>query len=351
MRFVLSLMAGLILVGAAPLAAAEAAPSISSASSAASAGQPARAEFGAGPASATKLDGRPFFTYDAQPGGTLVDHIAIENFAAKALKLNVYTADAHNAANGDFAYGTELAARRQVGAWLTVSGKSSGQITVPARTTVILPFRLDVPRNASPGDHAGAVIVSINGLVQGKGHKLTLEQRIATRVIIRVSGPVHPQLSIEDLHARFAGHLNPLANGTVTVSYTVRNTGNALLGASQKVTAHGLLGATARSPALPAIPLLLPGGAVTVKTQLTGLPPEISVTATVRLNPQGLRGDLNPGLRVTTATVTLWTIPWLLALVVVILLVVIIALIWRRRRRSAAFGRTDVTKSPQGVKS
>ena len=125
MRFARSLIAGLILVGAAPLAAAEAAPSVYSASSAASASQPGRAEFGAGPASATKLDGRPYFTYDASPGGTIEDHIAIENFATKLLKLNVYTVDARNGANGDFVYGTQSAAPKQVGTWLKIVGKSS----------------------------------------------------------------------------------------------------------------------------------------------------------------------------------------------------------------------------------
>ena len=39
------------------------------------------------PASATKLDGRPYFTYDASPGGILEDHIAIVNFSTKPLKL------------------------------------------------------------------------------------------------------------------------------------------------------------------------------------------------------------------------------------------------------------------------
>jgi hypothetical protein len=351
MRFVLSLMAGLILVGAVPVAAAEAAPTVRSAPSAVVAGKPGPAKFGAGPASAAKLDGRPYFTYDASPGGILEDHIAIENFATKPLKLNVYTVDARSGPNGDFVYATESGARKQVGAWLSLGSRNLIQLTVPGRTTIIEPFRLKVPANASPGDHAGAVIVSINGLVQGKNQKLKLEQRIATRVIIRVSGPLHPRLSIENLHASYSGSLDPFASGVVTVTYTVRNTGNALLGATQQVRVHGLFGSSRHAANLKSVPLLLPGGSYQVKTRLPGVLPEVWVTASVRLGPQGLRGDVNPGIHVATASVTVLTMPWILLAIVIALLVLIIVRNWRRLVRAPKPDRTDAKKTPQGVKS
>ena len=355
MRFVLSLMAGLILLGAVPVAAAEAAPTHLSASSVVTASKPGPAKFGAGPASATKLDGRPYFTYDASPGGVIEDdHIAIINYATKPLTLNVYTVDAKTGTNGLFAYAPKSAARKQVGAWLSVRNKTSLQVTVPGRTTIILPFSLHVPRNASPGDHAGAVIVSVSGLAQSKQQKVKLEQRIATRVIIRVSGPLHPQLSIENLHATYSGHLDPFASGTVTVTYTVHNTGNALLGGSQQVSAHGLFGSAALAKGVPSVPLLLPGGSFNVKTRVPGVAPEVWVTATVKLSPVGLRGDINPGLHEISASVTVITIPWILAAVVIIVLIVIILLSWRRILRivrSRKSARASAKPTPQGVKS
>jgi Bacterial protein of unknown function (DUF916) len=351
MRFLVPLIAALVLVGAAPIATAEAAPGGYSASSAAAAAPPAKASFGAGPASAQKLDGRPYFSYDATPGGSIEDHIAVINFAAHPQTLNVYPVDAVNGTNGAFAYAARAAPRTQVGAWLTVGMIKAGEITVAPRTVEILPIYLRVPSNASPGDHVGAVIVSLTGLLKGKNKQLVkFEQRIATRVIIRVSGPLHPRLSIENLHASYSGHLDPFASGAVTVTYTVRNTGNVLLGASQHISAHGLFGSSGRAPALAGIPLLLPGGSYRVSTRVPGVLPEISVTVAVRLGPEGLRGDINPGLHVISASVTLWTVPWILVALVIILLLVIIALIWRRRRRSPAPGRVGV-QTPEGVKS
>jgi hypothetical protein len=213
-----------------------------------------------------------------------------------------------------------------------------------------VPVFLHVPRNASPGDHAGGVIVSLTSLVKSKKNTLVkFEQRIATRVIIRVSGPLHPRLRIKNLHASYSGHLNPFAGGVVKVSYSVGNTGNALLGASQQVTGHGLFGSAVHATSLPAVPLLLPGGAYKVSTRVSGIIPFLRVTATVRLAPVGLRGDLNPGIQVTTASVTLWTIPWLLIVILVVIVLVAAGLIWRRRRRSRTPVDAGVSQTPQGV--
>jgi hypothetical protein len=355
MRSLVSLIAGLVLVGVAPVAAAQAAPSTHSASSATASSplaKPAKAAFGAGPASAKKLDGRPYFTYDASPGGYLVDHIAVINFATHAQTLNVYAVDATSGTNGYFTYAPKAAPRRQVGTWLTVRTKSPGQVTIGPRATVILPVYLRVPTNASPGDHGGGVIVSLTSLVKGKHNALVkFEQRVATRVIIRVSGPLHPQLSIENLHASYSGQFNPFASGVVTVRYTVRNTGNALLGATQLVSVHGLFGSSAQAKDLPGVPLLLPGGAYNVSTRLPGVPPEITITAKVQLSPHGLRGDINPGLHATTASVTLWAIPWILVAVVIVVLLIIAAMIWRRIRRSPRRNRDTVKKTPEGAKA
>jgi hypothetical protein len=352
MRFLVSLIAALALIGVAPVAGAEAAVGTHSATAAAVSSKPApppKAAFGAGPASAKKLDGRPYFTYDASPGGYLEDHIAIINFATHPQTLNVYAVDAVSASNGLFSYAAKSAPPKQVGAWLKVGTNRSGTVTVGPHATVVLPVFLRVPSNASPGDHAGAVIVSLTGLVKGHGRTVKFEQRIASRVIIRVSGPLHPRLTIENLHASYAGHLNPFASGVVHVSYTVGNTGNALLGGSQQVSAHGLFGSQARSTTLPGVPLLLPGAAYKVSTKVSGVFPEIEITATVRVTPVGLRGDINPGMRGTSASVTLWTIPWPLIAVVIVIVLGIIGLIWRRRRRSPKPGGTTVGQTPQGA--
>jgi len=350
MRFLRSIIAGLFLVGLIPLATAQAAPLARAVPSTALSSQPGKVAFGAGPATAGKLDGRPYYTYDASPGGVLTDHIAIRNFAKRPQTLNVYTVDATTGSNGYFVYAPKSAARKQVGAWLSViTPNNAGKVTIGPGATMILPVHLHVPANASSGDHAGAVIVSLTGLVKGSSQRLKFEQRIATRVIIRVSGPLHPRLSIVGMHASYSGHLSPFSSGTVNVTYTVHNAGNVLLGASQTLTVHGLLGSS-HSVSLKVVPLLLPGGSYKVSARVPGVLPEIAVTATVKLRPEGLRGDVNPALTPVSASVTLWVVPWLLVAVIVIIIVIVAWLIWRRRRRGIAPVGASVGKEPEGVK-
>jgi hypothetical protein len=360
MRFLMSLLAGLLLIGSAPIYAANAATSAQSSSVATvssvstSSIKPSNATFGAGPANTKRIDGRPYYTYDSSPGGSIEDHIAVINYADHKQTLNVYAVDAIAGTNGTYSFAPRSARPTQVGAWIAVgSPQGIGEVTVGPRSTVILPVFVHVPSNATPGDHVGAVIVSLTALVKGKGkagQHVKFEQRIATRVVIRISGPLRPVLSIENLQATYSGSLNPFATGTVTVSYTVANTGNALLGAKQQISVHGLFGSSARATSAPTVPLLLPGGSDRISVRVTGVFPELTATATAKLTPEEFQGDIDLGLHSTTSSVTVLAIPWVLIAIVVVVVVLVIGLIWRRRRARMP-ARLRARTTPQGATS
>jgi hypothetical protein len=360
MRFLISVLAGLLLIGIGPIYAASAATSAQSATVGTVSSvrtvsiKPSNATFGAGPANTKRVDGRPYFTYDSSPGGSIEDHIAVINYADHKQTLNVYAVDAVVGTNGTYSFAPRSARPRQVGAWIAVGSPAGiGEVTVGPRTTVILPVFVHVPLNASPGDHVGAVIVSLTALVKGKGkagEHVKFEQRIATRVVIRVSGPLRPALTIENLQATYSGSLNPFASGAVTVTYTVANTGNALLGAKQQISVHGLFGSTATATSAPTVPLLLPGGSDRISVKVSGVFPEISLTAKASLVPEGLQGDVDPGLHNTTASVTVLAVPWVLIAIVVVLVLLVIALFWRRHRARMP-ARLRARTTPQGATS
>jgi hypothetical protein len=329
------------------------------------AGSTSNVTFGAGPASPvhTKqgkvvkvngkvkyaIDGRPYFSYDSSPGGVTHDWIEIVNYAHKAQRLAVYPVDAMTASDGAFAYSPRSAKRRLAGAWISVGTRNaSGMVTLPARSQVVLPVRLRVPRNAPPGDHAAAIVVSLTGLVTAKGKRVNFEQRVATRALVRVSGKLRPALSIEDLHIHYSGVSNPFGKGSASVSYTVVNNGNAMLGGTQEVVIHGLLGASATLTAIPGVPLLLPGAKYPVHVKVPGVFPEAIESAKVEIVPQGLRGAINPGLHPESASAHFWAVPWLLILIVVVLIAATAVSISRRRRtRKPGAHRKDAT--PQRV--
>jgi hypothetical protein len=300
--------------------------------------------FGAGPANATKPDGRTYFNYDASAGGRISDHLAVLNITRHPETLRVYTVDVDPGRDGGYVFPPRSAPRVGAGAWVAVgTPHASGVIRAKPRSTTILPVRLQVPASATPGDHAAAVIVSLTALVKGKsGQRVHLEQRVATRVLIRVAGTLRPQLTIENLQAGYAGTLNPIASGAATVRYTVRNTGNAILAGTQAVSVKGLFGSTAHATGLPAIPTLLPGGSYSATVHVPGVFPEVRETAKVTVSPKAVGPDVDSGLAPVTTSTHFWAIPWIL---IVIILLLIIGW-WLRRRRRRAIAPAAVAAAP-----
>ena len=306
---------------------------------------PAPGVFGIGPASTvkgtdgrpvTKVDGRPYYFYLAQPGSTLTDLVAVVNVGSAPITLSVYATDAGNSLDGSFAFPAAAVKPVDVGTWIHLRlPHSTPTITVPGRSTTFVPVTVTVPANASPGDHAGALIASLQGEVRNsQGQLVHLDQRVATRIFLRVAGPLHPKLAIEQLAASYHGSLNPFTKGTVTVTYVVHNTGNVKLGGDQVVEVSGLFGKT-RLTAVPKVPLLLPGGSVQESVQVSGVLPQVWMTTDVTVTALALPGDVDPAAGPWTASTHFWAVPWALLILVGLILLVLALMAFERRRRSA----------------
>jgi Bacterial protein of unknown function (DUF916) len=350
----LVLLAGLLAVGAPASARAGTPDRVGTAK-----GSVTNATFGAAPAGPKKADGLPYFTFDSSPGGQTTDHVAVTNYSTRRLTLSVYTVDAIAANNGAIAFQTHGAPRLEAGAWLAVgTPHGSGKVTLKPRSSVVLPVHVVIPRNAPPGDHVGAVIVSLAGRVsgsfgQGGQTNSKLEQRIAVRAVFRISGPLRPDLTIGQLKAKYSGLIDPFAKGHATVTYVVHNGGNVVLGGPQTVTINGLLGEKVAGPAIAEVPPLLPGASYPVSVRVPGVYPEGLMTAKVDIDPAGLQGEIDPGLHPVTSSVHFLAIPWI-PLVVVLLLILGLAGAYARRRRrkrrlAVPSSRAAEAKEPRGV--
>jgi hypothetical protein len=314
-----------------------AAPPSTAPATAGGGGADANATFGVGPANAKGLDGRPSFTYTANPGASLTDSVALVNLSNAPLTLGIHVTDVVAGNNGAADLPTTAETPTATGTWFTLSPPNHDpNVAVPARSSVVIPFTVAVPKEAAPGDHSAGIVASIIGDARSaNGDVVHLDQRVATRAFLRVSGDLAPKLSVEDLHASYDGTWNPVGRGGVTLSYTVHNTGNVRLGAKQGADFRGLFGATATAAGLPDIPVLLPGGSVTETARIDGVWPQIIGTASVHLTPAAAPGDVDPQLPVVYESVRAWTIPWAL----LALLVVLAAGAWwlrRQRRRRGA---------------
>ncbi|RSD11748.1 WxL protein peptidoglycan domain-containing protein [Amycolatopsis eburnea] len=264
---------------------------------------------------------RDNYSYTAEPGQRIDDGLVIANHGAAPLDLAVYAADAFTTGSGRLDLLAKDKPSTGVGAWVR---PGQDHVTVQPGQTTEVPFTVTVPAGATAGDHLGGILASV---VQGG-----VERRVGTRIRVRVGGDPRPGLSVENLDVDYSGTANPLGSGNATLTYTIRNTGNAILAARQSASLSGPFGTwRVQADAVADSPQLLPGETWQVSVPVHGVTPAVYLAATVTLLPllTDAAGSTAP-LAAADTTAHSWAIPWTVVLLAALVAGTIVVL--RRRR-------------------
>jgi hypothetical protein len=272
---------------------------------------------------------RPTLTYELSPGTTIRDSVTLWNFSDIALDFHIYATDAYNNRTGQFTLLSGDQKPADAGSWVTLA---TNNLRVDARTKVDIPVSVVVPLDASPGDHSAGIVASVPTPVAQNGQRIVIDRRTGSRVYVRVAGPVNPELRIENVSSDYHGEFNPF-DGSMDVSYTVRNPGNVRLGAKPVLTISGPFGATVKTVKLEPIPELLPKNAATYHVKVSGIPALVRDTATIDLNPNAGSGAHKQQIPPASASSSTWAIPWTLLLLIV--LAFLLFRIYRRWRQKS----------------
>ncbi|GII56961.1 hypothetical protein Pth03_53500 [Planotetraspora thailandica] len=300
------------------------------------------AAFSADPATKAGRDGRSRFTYELAPGQRVTDYVEIRNDGKTRGSFVIYTTDAYNTPEGAFALLTSAQVPQGPGTWADFGHRcdpaadrsctipSSAEVTLGPGKSKVVPFTIKVPADARPGDHAGGVVAS---LASGKG-QIRVENRVITRMYIRVAGELQPHVSIGGIRTELGNGWASLSH-PLKVTYTLTNTGNVALRGRIESWVTGPFGNRVATGEKAETSELLPGQKRTLVARMAGVPALGLLTAHVRLVPFVDAGALDPGpLTNTERTASLWVVPWL---VVVALVIAVAAVVWAwRRRRSRA---------------
>jgi hypothetical protein len=281
------------------------------------------------PATSDGADGRASWEFDLAPGESVDDFAQVNNFGDQPLTFRVYSQDATNTPGGAFTLQPADVEPVEVGAWIGLSE----QVTVAPGEHAIVPFTITVPADATPGDHAGGIVASI--LTQGvdtEGQQVIVDNRVGSRVYLRVAGALAPQLQIVRLEATYDRSWVPFSAGDVTATFQVRNTGNVRLAGEQTVTGQGLFGLGKHTMTLGDLPEILPGESVVVTVQIEDVAPLLRVTEQVTVHPRPPQtAEVTPAQ--ATATVSVWAMPWSELGILVLLGLGGWWAWWQRRRR------------------
>ncbi len=275
---------------------------------------------------------RPNFSFTARPGTEIRDSLRVRNFVADPVELRVYARDAFTTRNGSLDLLTEDQASRDVGTWIAMSAST---VVVPGNGFVDVPFTVQIPANATPGDHSGGVVTSVRSTAVGEGRDpVRLDRRLGSRVSLRVDGPINAALELTGLDATFSGGWNPIGRGTVRLTYGVKNTGNIRLKARPEVEVRGVLGLGGTTVTLPDMPELLPGDSLEIPASVDVYPAgRLSVSLTLRPFSATEGEVLAPPPAEVSRSASTLAIPWA-SLVFLGGLIAIALLITRIRRRN-----------------
>lgn len=307
--------------------------------------------FGIGPADADGLDRRGVFVFAGRPGTVVRDQLALVNYTTKPRRVSLYAADAFTSASGAFDVLAAGEASQDAATWIDLPPR---EVVIPARRsettvkpgTLLVPFTLTVPVDASPGDHAAGFVASVRTDAAEGTSSVVLDRRVGTRVYVQVTGRQDPHLEVTDLTAEYDGTPNPIGTGTTRVSYTVRNAGNLVLSARQSTRVEGWFSEASPETAQSDLVQLLPGAAVKVQLEVPGTWPTLRPEAVVTLVPFSGVGAQAVDLEPVSASVAFWAVPWTLLATIAVLVLLLLGRTWWRRTRTARDGPDGPLHAP-----
>ncbi|NUT47071.1 MAG: hypothetical protein HOV94_07080, partial [Saccharothrix sp.] len=269
-------------------------------------------------------DGRRWVEHTLDPGRVVTEHLAVRNFSDRPATFSLKAADGYLTDKGRFTMLPSDQPSVDGGTWLRVEET----VTVDAKGTAVVPFTITVPRDATPGDHPAGIAATVTTT----GGTVAVESRVGFRVMMRVSGTITASLAVDGLTATHRHSWNPFSPGAVRITYTATNDGSVGATGATRVTTDELFGAIGHD-AHTGIARTLPGGSREVEVVVPGVWALGRLRTTVELTPAG---DQDAELRPTTATVTVWALPWpqlVLAALLVGLALAVRSAVRRRRRR------------------
>lgn len=332
----------LAVVGALTLVAGLLVPSAALADTA----PPDRITWGTAPANEDGPDERISFRVELEPGQSHEDHLAVINHSDRELAFALMASDGVITEAGTFDLLTGDAQPTGTGAWIELPE----EVTVAAGDIAVVPFALDVPDDALPGDHPGGIVVTVASVPGDPA--VTLDAGTGARIHLRVAGEVAPSIALTDVQATYHGTWNPLEPGVLDVEWTVVNDGNVRLGTSQVLDVVGALGLDAGvvRQDVGAQREVLPGQSVTLRTSVEAWPLG-TLTAEVSAATAVVGEDVvDAALPTAVGTATAIAVPWPhLVLLGALVGLVVTAVVRRRRRRHRQFTQAAATVQEEAL--
>ena len=276
---------------------------------------------------------RSAFAYELGPGKQVADAVVLKNSTATSQTFELYAADGYDIARSDvFALRSATQPKLGVGAWVHLP---SASVTVPAHSSIRVPFLLSVPAHIPPGDHMGGIVALDEEPTAMAGNRsgLLVRTGVGVRILVRVPGRLSPGLSVTAV--RVSESVPPLSflsgSSRATVRVGLANTGNTVLSGVLHVAATDSFGQTVAHLAPVRFNALLPGARATLIVPPWKHLPVLGPTI-------GVYVKVDASVTTASADARFYDVPWVLLAIVlagVLALATAVSRVHHRRRATA----------------
>lgn len=158
-------------------------------------------KFLAQPAAGSTIEpGGGYFVVAGSPGKTFTQSVALRNDSGGPLELHLGAVDAATAQRGGSSFALETDKPVQMATWITLDKTS---VTLAAKASLTVPFRIAVPAGAVSGVHLAGISVLVpsakDAAAEGgtkAGASVTVQSRRVIAVQVNLPGAADPELVI-----------------------------------------------------------------------------------------------------------------------------------------------------------
>lgn len=291
------------------------------------------------PTTQTGESPRPFVEPELTPGKAYGDSVTVANYTAAPLDFHIYASDAINTSGGGLSLRPRTAVQQDIGGWIHLPYST---LRVPAHAAIEVPFTINPPQQATPGDHVGGIVAEdIQGTASKSGSvPVTVVQAVGVRIYGHVVGPLHPALALPQMSVSVHQSVGAQFSSSVDVRVTfhVHNSGNTVLSPMATVLLSSPLGTAATKRFL--VNEILPGSSLGYSLRFSGLTTYGHLRVEVSVNGQGANAR---------KVSTVWTVPWVLVVLVVLAIGAGVWVFVRRRRKRHRRVKSADLYSPERV--
>src|SRR3989339_53324 len=279
---------------------------------------------------------------------------AEEKFEGKAIIINLenekqsfdlFATDAVITSDGGFGLVDQINDSFTIGKWITLG---MNEVTFEKKGERELNFIIDIPKNITPGEYAGAIVIKTKtNLTEGSGTSLNIRTQVGVRVFISIAGEVIDDFSWNNYSYKIQN------NGDYVFQYDFTNDGNISTKINADIDFINKSGKIIYSEKIIDLGSLLAGSSsqpkITWKKENVPLFGSLIAKTTLHTTPVSMAGLKTYDTKEEIKKLNIMIVPWaMIGIALAIIAVIIILIIFLKKKKKQVLERAIKYKIKQG---